>query len=389
MGKEQLSQISRQAAGELIFHILAKGIDIVGRENIPQGVPLIHTFNHSGFLDPFVVGAQAPHLPKVMAKDEVMRIPVIGLVLKLLGSYGVRREEGDISAIFKAVNLLKRGAELSTAIEGTRGRERYGDRQQLKPAKGGVVCIAQLAAKRLGRKVAIVPWAIWGGTEHVWPEIDDREIPLLDRLRQFKREKVFVRICKPISIEYEELDKGKIQEKSDEVMLRIRDQLPPKYHGYYREDLVRYRREVREEIIPKVLENRDVIESLMGREQQTLLGRLEKYYQVYRVIGRRFNIPWYLLWFVHNTKDHLTPDFAEVEKFAHDPIMQPLATVPLDNRWQWKEIAWVGHTLDQNTSRLSELDPQIRDKAFEQVLQGKVEEFRVLQEIFSPPTIRV
>lgn len=97
----------------------------IGRENIPEGGGLICA-NHSAAVDPFFIafalGWKRPIAP--MAKDSLMKIPVIGFLLKKIGVFGVKRGASDIHAVKHALEQLKGGAYVALFPEGTRVKSR-------------------------------------------------------------------------------------------------------------------------------------------------------------------------------------------------------------------------------------------------------------------------
>ncbi len=122
----------------------------IGRENIPEG-PALLCPNHTSLSDPlFVVFAlHLKNRPQVMAKAEVMEIPILGWLLRKAGVFAVERGKSDVGAIKQALKCLKSGEKLLLFPEGTRSKT-----GELGPAKGG----AAMLAVRTG--VPIVPMYI-------------------------------------------------------------------------------------------------------------------------------------------------------------------------------------------------------------------------------------
>ncbi len=96
----------------------------IGRENIPQGGAVV-CGNHQRANDPFfIVFAFGRHQQlNIMAKAELMKIPVIGFLLKKAGIFGVDRGKSDVAAIKHALRCLKDGHKLLLFPEGTRVKE--------------------------------------------------------------------------------------------------------------------------------------------------------------------------------------------------------------------------------------------------------------------------
>lgn len=95
-----------------------------GRENIPEGGVLL-CGNHTTLGDPLYVVCAIGHRPqlRVMAKEELMRIPVLGWLLRHAGIIGVDRGKADVGAIKEGMRALKNGEKLLLFPEGTRVKE--------------------------------------------------------------------------------------------------------------------------------------------------------------------------------------------------------------------------------------------------------------------------
>ena len=106
------------------FFNLFHPVRAVGREHIPEGAALICP-NHTKASDPFFVvfAFKRKHVMRAMAKNEVMRIPVIGWILGKAGVFGVNRGSADINAVKTALRFLKEGQKLLMFPEGTRVEE--------------------------------------------------------------------------------------------------------------------------------------------------------------------------------------------------------------------------------------------------------------------------
>lgn len=94
---------------------------IVGNTQTPEGGVLI-CGNHTSMSDPFFVafGLGSKQQARMMAKIELMRIPVLGFILKKAGVIGVDRGKADVTAIKAALRALKNGERVLIFPEGTR-----------------------------------------------------------------------------------------------------------------------------------------------------------------------------------------------------------------------------------------------------------------------------
>lgn len=132
------------------FFNLAHPCKAIGREHIPEGAALFCP-NHTSLTDPLfaIFAMQLKNRPQVMAKAEIMEVPVLGWILKKAGVFAVERGKSDVGAIKQALKGLKGGDKLLLFPEGTRSKN-----GELGPAKGG----AAMLAVRTG--VPIVPMYI-------------------------------------------------------------------------------------------------------------------------------------------------------------------------------------------------------------------------------------
>ena len=97
-------------------------LHVKGRENIPQSGNYVICPNHSGLMDPIwvLIAMRLGHIPRIMAKKELMSKPVLGWFLRSIGVIGVDRGNADIHAIKEGLRCLKDGQQLLIFPEGTR-----------------------------------------------------------------------------------------------------------------------------------------------------------------------------------------------------------------------------------------------------------------------------
>ncbi len=95
-----------------------------GRERLPEEAVLI-CGNHTSLGDPLYVVCAIGHRPqlRVMAKEELMRIPVLGFLLRHAGIVGVKRGKADVGAVKEIMKALKGGEKVLLFPEGTRVQE--------------------------------------------------------------------------------------------------------------------------------------------------------------------------------------------------------------------------------------------------------------------------
>ncbi len=125
------------------FFSLVHPCRLVGRERLPEGGALFCA-NHSSNADPVcLMLALGPRYQlRPMAKAELLRVPLLGPLLKRLGIFGIERGKSDVNAIKTAMRCLKGGEKVLMFPEGTRirdGVDKYGHSGE---AKAGAVMLA-------------------------------------------------------------------------------------------------------------------------------------------------------------------------------------------------------------------------------------------------------
>ncbi len=133
------------------------GITVRGAENIPTRGPVILAPNHRAYMDPPYLSLVTKRQLRMMAKEELFKIPVFGAYIKAMSAFPVKRGTADRGAIRQAMEELKAGHVLGIFPEGKRS-----DPGTLSPAEKGFALIA----KQTG--APIIPIAL-EGTDRVHP----------------------------------------------------------------------------------------------------------------------------------------------------------------------------------------------------------------------------
>jgi 1-acyl-sn-glycerol-3-phosphate acyltransferase len=100
-------------------------IAVEGREQLSAREAYVYLFNHTSFLDHFVVTCTAPGFVVGVEKIENFRKPVYGRMVRWWGNIIVDRADArsGIAAIRQARRVLKSGASVGLAPEGTRSAD--------------------------------------------------------------------------------------------------------------------------------------------------------------------------------------------------------------------------------------------------------------------------
>lgn len=122
-----------------VLFCLRYKITYVGRENIPQDGGYIIACNHQSGVDPIILGRGVKRTIHFMAKEELFENKALGIFIKHLNAFPVRRGQGDTAAVEFAEEIVRKGYVLGIFPEGTRSKD-------FKPARGksGTALIAKV-----------------------------------------------------------------------------------------------------------------------------------------------------------------------------------------------------------------------------------------------------
>ena len=133
-----------------LYRLRARGL-----ENLPEG-GFVLAANHTSNFDPWPLGF--PFLPRrqlrFMAKSELFN-PALTPLLRAAGAFKVRRGEGDVEAMRRAVELVRAGEIVVMFPEGTRQRKGLRKKHEARAHSGA----ARIA---LAAPAPLVPAAIAG-----------------------------------------------------------------------------------------------------------------------------------------------------------------------------------------------------------------------------------
>jgi 1-acyl-sn-glycerol-3-phosphate acyltransferase len=184
-------------APPLIWRVVARGLlagigrlalrpRVSGAQRVPRGGAVL-AFNHDSYLDVLLVAQLARRQVHFMVKDELLRVPLVGRLLRAGGVFPVRRGAADADALRRAVEICAGGGLVGMFPEGTLYRG---------PALGPLKSGAARVALRAG--VPVVPVGI-GGHDPPW------------------RGRAFVRVGEPLAPE------GDADALTERLALALRD----------------------------------------------------------------------------------------------------------------------------------------------------------------------
>jgi putative phosphoserine phosphatase/1-acylglycerol-3-phosphate O-acyltransferase len=187
-------------------------IDIKGIERIPTEGPVLLVANHRSYFDPLVVAmaaARAGRPIRFLGKKEVFDTPVLGRLVRSIGTIEVDRGSGSHDPLRAAARALDAGEVVVIMPEGTIPRGPAFFDPVLKGRSGA----ARLAAMT---DAPVVPVGLWG-TERVWPRSSK-----LPKLVTLNPPRVAVRVGPPV-----DGLTGKAVPDTKRLMAAIVEQLPP------------------------------------------------------------------------------------------------------------------------------------------------------------------
>ncbi len=105
--------------GWLIVRTSGIKVEIEGMEHLAGLKSYVLVSNHQSFFDIFAICAWMPGEPRFVAKQELGKIPVLGLAMRRSGHIMIDRARGG-QAIRKAIKMAREGFSIVVFAEGTR-----------------------------------------------------------------------------------------------------------------------------------------------------------------------------------------------------------------------------------------------------------------------------
>jgi 1-acyl-sn-glycerol-3-phosphate acyltransferase len=195
-------------------------LQVTGIGNIPVGKKCIITPNHSSWLDAQLIASILPQHAFFLAKKELLKMPVSGVMMELVGGIGIDREYVDATGLKRAMGMLKKDEHLVIFPEGTIPGEEDLTREHAQPETGllqGNTGAVVLAVKT---QSPIIPVGIIGADEILPPET----FPRMESLPEFKKNHLKVIFGEPIFYEKyygKKISTEEIEELTSDLMKQI------------------------------------------------------------------------------------------------------------------------------------------------------------------------
>jgi 1-acyl-sn-glycerol-3-phosphate acyltransferase len=188
-------------------------IDLAAIRSIPAQGPLILVGNHINFLEaPVLLSYLDPRPVTGLAKRESWDNPLFHFLFNQWEIIPIDRGMVDREAFRLALDALEERKILAVSPEGTRSRD-----GRLLQGKPGVLA---LAAKSGAPMMAVG----FHGHENFW-----------DNFKRLRRTDFHVEVGRPFCLASgaDALQRDARQPATDEIMYKIAELLPERYHGYY------------------------------------------------------------------------------------------------------------------------------------------------------------
>jgi 1-acyl-sn-glycerol-3-phosphate acyltransferase len=151
-----------------MFTRLAAPAAAYGIDRVPRDGGAVIAANHFSGIDHPLIGVFSPRPMHFLAKAELLEIPGLGQLLRLLGVFGVRRGESDREAVRRAREIVREGGLVCIHVEGT--RQRFGHPGPIHP--GGLMIAMQEGVPVIPLGLDTFHWSlrnrrkcalVWGG----------------------------------------------------------------------------------------------------------------------------------------------------------------------------------------------------------------------------------
>lgn len=119
-------------------------VRVAGLDRVPRDVPVVYASNHSSMFDIWALAAVLPGSTRFLAKQELVRVPLVGRAMVTSGHIAIDREHRKraFAAYEQAAATIRRGFSAIVFPEGTRSRN--GELLPFKNAPFGLAIAAQV-----------------------------------------------------------------------------------------------------------------------------------------------------------------------------------------------------------------------------------------------------
>lgn len=150
-----------EALARVLLRLFFREVEIVGREHVPRGRPLVLVANHeNNLIDAILIIGFSGARPRFLAKSTLWSHPVVRPLLELSGALPVYRRQDDHTRVARnadtfarCADLLASGGNIALFPEG----QSHNSPHRLPLKSGAARIILEAAARRGVRGIAVVP----------------------------------------------------------------------------------------------------------------------------------------------------------------------------------------------------------------------------------------
>lgn len=126
-----------------ILFLAGTKVTVIGEDRVPKDVPVLYVGNHRSYFDILVTYSRCPRLTGYVAKDSMLKIPLLSTWMKRLYCLFLNRTDirEGLKTILKGIDQVKNGISVCIFPEGTRCKA--ADETELLPFKEGSMKIAE------------------------------------------------------------------------------------------------------------------------------------------------------------------------------------------------------------------------------------------------------
>jgi 1-acyl-sn-glycerol-3-phosphate acyltransferase len=185
---------------------------VTGIHNFPMQGPGLIVINHLGDADGILLLAVLPRFFEALAKIDLYRYPILGILMDAFGVIWVHRGVADRNAVKACLSAFEHNRLVAIAPEA---------RESLTGAlEKGTSGAAYMALKG---NVPIIPITVTG-TENK---------RIVANLRRLRKNRFTVTIGKPFSLQTNPDVRQGVKDGTKTIMMTLAEQLPPEYRGVY------------------------------------------------------------------------------------------------------------------------------------------------------------
>lgn len=150
-----------QWAFRVIIFLTGTRLTIIGEDHIPKDQAVLYIGNHRSYFDIVITYARCPQLTGYVAKDTMLKIPILSIWMKRLYCLFLNRDDvkEGLKMILTGIDQIKNGISMCIFPEGSRSWET--EETEMQPFKEGSLKMAEKTG------CPIIPMAI-SGTADIW-----------------------------------------------------------------------------------------------------------------------------------------------------------------------------------------------------------------------------